>query len=98
MHTLENGAVTSIASIMSVVFWLSMQDLPWLTFCHRKTPRKNSILAIFNYRQELRRTHANGGNILDLDPARLGFGSYLQSPVITLGFNMRAHSSTAKAG
>ncbi|KIK65810.1 hypothetical protein GYMLUDRAFT_38288 [Collybiopsis luxurians FD-317 M1] len=93
MYTLENGAITSIASILSVIFWLAMKNLVFLGlyFVIAKL-HANSVLAVFNYRQELRRTHANLDNIVELDPARFGFGSYLQAPHITMGLNVSEHS------
>ncbi|KAJ4487654.1 hypothetical protein J3R30DRAFT_827703 [Lentinula aciculospora] len=76
MHTLENGAITSLAAIICMIFWLTMKNFVFLGmyFIIDKL-YGNSILAVLNYRKRLTRTRDSfprpgQGNVVDLDVVR----------------------------
>ncbi|KAG7090574.1 hypothetical protein E1B28_009681 [Marasmius oreades] len=73
LYTLENGALTTAATIVSMICWLVMDNLIFLAlhFIIAKL-YANSVLAMLNCRRALRRQsgseHTDGGNDLALSP------------------------------
>ncbi|KAE9401378.1 hypothetical protein BT96DRAFT_606409 [Gymnopus androsaceus JB14] len=76
IYTLENGAVTAIATIASLICWVAMDNLIFLSL-HFVIAKlyANSVLTMLNYRQTLRRaghSSSRSGEGVDLDVIRFG--------------------------
>ncbi|KIK59987.1 hypothetical protein GYMLUDRAFT_44000 [Collybiopsis luxurians FD-317 M1] len=74
IYTLENGAVTALATVVSLICWVSMRNLIFLSlyFVIAKL-YANSVLAMLNYRPILRRTGestSRSGGAVDLEVIR----------------------------
>ncbi|KAJ3926990.1 MAG: hypothetical protein NXY57DRAFT_668452 [Lentinula lateritia] len=89
--TLENGAITSLAAIICMILWLTMNNFVFLGlyFIIGKL-YGNSILAVLNYRKHLPRTRNDGlptrfrqGSTIDLNVVRFSGSHGQPSPVPT---------------
>ncbi|KAJ3900593.1 hypothetical protein F5879DRAFT_972115 [Lentinula edodes] len=89
MLTLENGAITSLAAIICMTLWLTMNNFVFLGlyFIIDKL-YGNSVLAVLNYRKHLPRTRNDGfpsrfrqGNTLEPNVVRFS-GSHCQPPPV----------------
>ncbi|KAJ4483009.1 hypothetical protein C8J55DRAFT_548943 [Lentinula edodes] len=87
--TLENGAITSLAAIICIILWLTMENFVFLGlyFVIDKL-YGNSILAVLNYRKHLSRTRNSGfpsrfrqGNTLEPNVVRFSGSHGQPSPV-----------------
>jgi len=74
IYTFETGSVTTIATIASLICWLTMDNLIFLGL-HFVIAKlyANSVVAMLNYREflNLPRTSTSGNAVVDLDAIRL---------------------------
>ncbi|KAF5351403.1 hypothetical protein D9757_012633 [Collybiopsis confluens] len=99
IYTLENGSVTAITTVASLVCWVAMDNLIFLGL-HFVIAKlyANSVLAMLNYRQFLRRTgeSRSRSGLVDMEVIRLRSvsSSTPKIPVVAVSINrtMQMHT------
>ncbi|KAF5365150.1 hypothetical protein D9757_011770 [Collybiopsis confluens] len=99
IYTLENGSVTAITTVASLVCWVAMDNLIFLGL-HFVIAKlyANSVLAMLNYRQFLRRTSESRprSGLVDMEVIRLRSvsSSTPKIPVVAVTINrtMQMHT------
>ncbi|KAK7468296.1 hypothetical protein VKT23_002810 [Stygiomarasmius scandens] len=83
LYSFENGAITTVATIVSMICWLGMDNLVFLGL-HFAISKlyANSVLAVFNYRVRLRRVHepTPSRSLVDLDVIVLADAAFTSRP------------------